>query len=400
MMSLHSALHRPLNRVLSLARPQQLATDVKMFGNLFPKRKGIDKYSKYLGPRYRTFLHAFREFIAIDGKTIVEPESSDGIVEWSIATLPNAQKTHMIRLVLHYSKRVCHLWHIAARHGMWRIRRMMQGTLTVRTRHGLLTVSTRDAGIGAPLYIRGQHDFDFSVAAVRFLQDKGFLPRTNLTMLDIGANIGVTSIGLIKARMVEKAIAIEPEPRNFELLRKNVHQNSLSKHFLCLSLAAGETALTLTMELSPNNLGDHRIRALPHVAAPEKFNESGRKTIQIQSLPLSEILELAQVRANAMPSPSLMWIDVQGYEGFVFKGAMPILRNGLPTVSEVWPYGILRAGMPLEEFSKIVRALWTDYWIERRNRFVRYPIAVFDRYLDELGTDENFEDVIFTKNVA
>lgn len=27
-------------------------------------------------------------------------------------------------------------------------------------------------------------------------------------------------------------------------------------------------------------------------------------------------------------------------------------------------------------------------------------VAVFDRYLDELGTDENFEDVIFTKNVA
>ena len=69
-----------------------------------------------------------------------------------------------------------------------------------------------------------------------------------------------------------------------------------------------------------------------------------------------------------MSSPALIWIDVQGYEGFVYRGAGGTLAGGLPTVSEVWPYGILRAGMTLEEFCNIVNGIWSDYWVYRRQR--------------------------------
>ena len=91
---------------------------------------------------------------------------------------------------------------------------------------------------------------------------------------------------------------------------------------------------------------------------------------------------------------------MQGYEGYVFQGARSLLEKGLPTVSEVWPYGILRAGMSLEDFANTVGSIWTDYWIERRTRLTRYPITVFDRYLEELGTEGYFENVIFTKRLS
>ena len=216
-------------------------------------------------------------------------------------------------------------------------------------------------------------------------------------MIDVGANIGVISIGLLLEGYIDLALAIEPEPNSFALLRKNVEQNGLSDRMLCLPLAVSEEATTLILELSPDNLGDHRIRDVPASGASEHMQESYRKTIQVPSLPLNRVLRLAEVQRAGLPSPSFIWIDVQGYEGHVFKGAKEVLESGMPTIAEIWPYGILRSGMSLEDFIDTVRALWSDYWIDRRGRWVRYPLTVFARYLDELGSHGYFENVIFTK---
>ena len=72
------------------------------------------------------------------------------------------------------------------------------------------------------------------------------------------------------------------------------------------------------------------------------------------------------------------------------------MAQGIPTVTETWPYGILRAGMFTEEFGKIVRSIWDHYWVPRRNGFVRYPTSVMECYIDELGTKGDFGNVILT----
>ncbi len=284
--------------------------------------------------------------------------------------------------------------YMVMREGLYRLHGCFRETVTIRTKQGRLTLPTQDCGIGAPLFRRRQYEYDASLRALRFLKDQQFIPQNNVHMLDVGANIGVISIGLLLANEISSAVAIEPEPKNFGLLLKNVEQNGLSKRLTCLQVAAGETESTLTMELSPNNPGDHRI--LPDLAARagSHRNESSRRTVQVQSLPLPQILALPEIQSSAAATPSMLWIDVQGYEGYIFAGAQGVLGSGLPTVSEVWPYGILRAGMSLETFASIVTGIWTDYWII--DRFVRYPITVFDRYLDELGPDGDFENVIFT----
>jgi FkbM family methyltransferase len=257
---------------------------------------------------------------------------------------------------------------------------------------------TNDDAIAAQLFHNRQYEYDSSLRAIRFLKTMGFVPRENLFMLDIGANIGIIGIGLLLANEIQNVVAIEPEPRNFALLLKNVQQNGLSERVHCLQMAVGDRATILTMELSPTIPGDHRIRSTPSEDAPERFNESSRRTVQVKSLPLGEILELPEIRDAWMERLSLLWIDVQGYEGYVFAGGKDVLSAGVPAVSEIWPYGILRAGMSLEEFASIVRGIWSDYWIERRERLIRYPISVFDRYLEELGTEGHFENVIFTKD--
>ncbi len=303
----------------------------------------------------------------------------------------------MNRLIKPMLMKAMALSHAIFRHALYRLHGVLSETVTIQTKQGRLTMSTKDDAIGASLFCSRQYEYDSSLRAIRFLKSMGFVPRENLYMLDIGANIGLISTGLLLANEIQNAVAIEPEPKNFALLVKNVEQNGLSERVRCLQVAVGDRETTLTMELSSTNPGDHRIRSTPTEEAIERQNESSRRTVQVPSLPLMQILQLPEIRNAATAAPSLLWIDVQGYEGYVFAGGKAFLSLGIPTVSEIWPYGIRRAGMSLEHFASTVSSIWSDYWIERRNRFTRYPIAVFDRYLEELGTEGHLENVIFTK---
>lgn len=297
-------------------------------------------------------------------------------------------------------KRAVSFARIKLRHMLFRLHGRFRETVTISTKQGRITMSTRDLGIAMSLFCDRQYEFDSSVRAIRFLKEMKFIPHEDINLLDIGANIGVISTGLLLANEITGAVAIEPEPGNFDLLMRNAKQNGLSERLTCLQMAVGDTESTLTMELSPINLADHRVRSTPTSDASELQNESHRPIIQVKSLPLPRILELPELPNSIKARPFVVWTDVQGYEGYVFAGAKDLLRSGIPTVSEIWPYGILRAGMSLDSFSSIVADIWTDYWIERRNRFIRYPISAFDRYLDELGSDGYFENVIFTKRNA
>lgn len=284
----------------------------------------------------------------------------------------------------------------AFRRRLFRLLGRLRETVTLSTRHGRLTMFTRDHAIAAHLFVHRQYEYDSSLRAVRFLKAQRFIPRDNVCMLDVGANIGLISTGLLLAGEISTTIAIEPEPRNFGLLVRNMAQNGLSANACCLRLAAGARADQLVLELAPTNPGDHRIRSAPAAEATERQNESLRPTIPVESLPLGAILARPEVR-RAGWTPAFLWIDVQGHEGHVFAGARDVLAGGMPAVAEIWPYGILRSGMSLETFAATAAGIWTDYWIERRNRFTRYPMAVFDCFLAELGTEGRYENVIFTK---
>jgi len=286
--------------------------------------------------------------------------------------------------------------HSQSRDRLFKLYGYFHDTVTIPTKQGRITMSTRDQVIARLLFLTRQYEYDFSCRTLHFLKEMKLIPSSGVHMLDIGANIGIISIGLLLADQITSSIAIEPESRNYDLLKRNVKQNGLLEKIACLQMAVSDKKSTLTMELSSSNFGDHRIQSSPVENNDERFNESSRQTIQVQSLPLAQILKLPEIRESAASQPSMIWIDIQGYEGYVFKGAEMFLKKGLPVVSEIWPYGIMRTGMSLEDFTSIVTGIWTHYWIERRKRFIRYPITVFDRYLDELGTEGYGENVIFT----
>jgi FkbM family methyltransferase len=271
--------------------------------------------------------------------------------------------------------------------------------VTVATRQGRFTVYTSDRIIGRRLYACGEFELDWVNTVLPFLRDTGRLPACGRgTVVDIGANMGVISIGMLHHAEFEKAIAIEPDPRNFQLLEHNARQNQLLlDRYLCLPCAASDHRGEAEFELSPDNYGDHRVRPASAAAgAPERFSESQRRTIRVPIERLDNLLE--QLPADFTAAIALVWIDTQGHEGWVFAGGPTLFAKAIPVVCEFWPYGILRSGMNRERFCQIVASQWGSYW--RRNggnQFVPYPTSALDTLWKELGEKRKFENILLTK---
>lgn len=279
---------------------------------------------------------------------------------------------------------------------LWRIKRLFKNTETVSTKQGVFTVSLKgDDPISRSLYLFHEYELYLMTSAMTFLRKINKIPAKGQgAVIDIGANNGVISIGMLHNNEVEKAIAIEPEPKNFAMLQHNVKQNKFSDKIVCLPFAASNTRGILDFELSNDNSGDHRIWHEIKNIDPE-FRKTNCDVIQVNSDRIDSLIK--KIPEQFKGDIALMWIDVQGHEGYVFQGAKDLLSEGIPVVSEIWPYGIKRAGMSEDDYIDIVSAIWSDYWVMRRGKFIRYPIDTLNIFFKELGYDGYFENIIFTK---
>jgi FkbM family methyltransferase len=284
----------------------------------------------------------------------------------------------------------------------WAIRKRLQEEVTISIKQGSFTCLTSDKEIARRIFLEGEFGYAFSLRCFDFMKKHGYIPATGaVTCFNIGANIGTLAIGLVKAGRIDGIIAFEPEPRNFDLLQRNVKKNSFDDRICCVQLALSNTAEPLTMELSDVNPGDHRIRKQGS-KVDARFGEDKRKTVDVQAKTLDDFnpaeYGCSDTRFSCNDAPSLIWLDVEGHEGYIFEGGRKTFQRDIPTVAEVWPYGILRSGMSLAQFTKIVQNLWQFFWVERASGFVCYPTSVFTYFLDELGTTGRHEDIVLTKS--
>lgn len=192
-------------------------------------------------------------------------------------------------------------------------------------------VSTADRAIARELFVRGQFDLEKLEKAMRLL---GPALQPEL-LLDIGANIGCICIAAVKRGMFQRAYAFEPEASNFNLLSANIHLNGLASRITPRNLALGaRDGEQLVFELSKDNHGDHRVSM---GAADGRFDEARRE----RTVVACESLD-SQIGGDLRDC--LIWMDTQGFEGYVLQGATRCLKNRPPLVIEFWPYGMQRSG--------------------------------------------------------
>lgn len=155
-----------------------------------------------------------------------------------------------------------------------------------------------------------------------------FFSETGGTYLDIGANIGLTTLPVAQNPLV-KCFAFEPEPTNFGNLQENVRRNAHSDNVTLYQLALLDRDGSVPFGLSDDgNLGDHRV-----VTA----NHHGRHIIQVAAAPL-DTLDLPITGQLAIK------IDAQGAEPAIILGGLETFAKASFIVLEFCPYMIDQLG--------------------------------------------------------
>jgi FkbM family methyltransferase len=282
---------------------------------------------------------------------------------------------------------------------MRKLKSVVMDTTIVRTPQGTFVVRThKNDHISDVLYADRQFELELMKISMEFLRSTGrHPPRGQGVVLDVGANIGVISIGMIVMGEVHSAIAVEADPDNFALLSKNIALNGIEDRLSAFNFAASDRPAELEFELTDGNCGDNRVRRviLGHSRDPDFFAESKRRTIMVPGTRLDTLEEA--VGADLWNRISLVWVDIQGSEGSAFLGAERLLFRDIPVMCEVWPYGLLRAGVSNARFCEIAGRFWTRYWSFDGQKPVEYPITALSKLFEKHETGVGFENVIFSK---
>lgn len=125
--------------------------------------------------------------------------------------------------------------------------------------------------------------------------------------VDVGANVGSYTI-LAAGVCGAHCVALEPVPATFGSLLDNVRLNDLVSRVVCRNVAAGSAAGTLAFTADLDTLN--------HAMAQ---NESSQNVLQVPVLTLDGILRDTP--------PTLIKIDVEGFETRVIEGAEQTLRS-------------------------------------------------------------------------
>jgi FkbM family methyltransferase len=248
--------------------------------------------------------------------------------------------------------------------------------LTADTWNGRLTFNSGDRLISKFLYVRRSYEQHYITQVIEYLERSGLRDPKRDVVLDVGANIGMIAIALVKHGWFARAIAFEPEPYNFRLLVGNVRQNGYEDAITCRPLALSSGSGELSLVLHEGNSGGHFI---PRDLGAAAKTPAERRWVPIKTVACDEIL-LAEF-GNLAHRIGLVWMDIEGHEGYFFEGAKNTLARNIPVVSEFYPRAIERSGMSRQEYARLVRELFTHVCTLEDGRFVEHSIDAVEDLL-------------------
>ena len=132
-------------------------------------------------------------------------------------------------------------------------------------------------------------------------------------VIDVGANIGYYT--LIFAQLVGKkgkVFAFEPEPKNFEILRKNIEINNYD-NVIAEQKIISDKCGKMKLYVSDSDIVGHRIQQMGN----------SKKFVEVESVTLDEYMK----KLNLEEKINFIKIDVEGAEPKVLEGSKNILEK-------------------------------------------------------------------------
>lgn len=147
------------------------------------------------------------------------------------------------------------------------------------------------------------------------------------TYIDVGANIGLTTIPIARDPRV-RCLAFEPEPGNFGFLQRNVARNVEGGSVQLHQLAVFERRASLSLAIADGNIGDHRVTT---------GGVANRRSIDIAAVPLDDFID-------EVSGPLALKVDTQGAEPFVVAGGSRVFARAGLVAMEFCPYLMRQLG--------------------------------------------------------
>ena len=249
---------------------------------------------------------------------------------------------------------------------------------------------TRDIVISRGVFERSEYEED----ELRWVLDHLGQPQLGRTVVDVGANIGTTSIPLLVKYGAAGVEAFEPDQTNFDLLRCNLILNHVEAKAVTRQVAVSDANGEVTFELCSWNFGDHRVR-VGDAGVDGIHGEGSRSTVVVPAARLDDAV------TTPPEDIGLFWIDAQGHEAHILEGAERLLDLGVPWLIEYWPYGLSRQG-GLERLNKTLAHRVSHVVDVRRSmaagRAVLVETAGLGRVAAELGND--YTDLILVPEAS
>ncbi len=285
--------------------------------------------------------------------------------------------------------------------------------LGVETGHGSYVVATSDHQMGQSLFVkRGRPEFrvlERAVGAVEILCEPA--PGSDRLFIDVGANIGTTTVSALRVNGFSTAVSCEPQPSSFRLLSANVALNELDEQVVAIEAGISDSVGTMrlvTVEGTCNSwvaTSDEVVAAAQEARTRLEAANPGQElpAMGVDDVPVLTLDRLVEDGTIDLDLAGLLWIDAEGHEGHILRGATRLVETGVPMVFEFDPPNLEGRG-DRETVHTVIEECYSHYVDLRRQwtelalpRFALRPVRELREYAERFLDPEvpgSFTDLL------
>jgi FkbM family methyltransferase len=195
-------------------------------------------------------------------------------------------------------------------------------TMTVDCGDHVMTFSPNDY-IGRKIFRKGHFERHHVNRLLTVLKDMQLLPE-GTTLLELGGNIGTQTVYFSLSGSFARIISVEPDPRNFQLLKSNIAQNLIEDRVTPVNCAAGDHDGEIDFFQHASNHGK---------SSASRKSKSDTKIV----VPVRRIDRILEEAAVSSEDVGLIWMDIEGYEPVACRSMESLLSRRVPLYLEFSP---------------------------------------------------------------